>query len=325
MATIKEIALACGVSAATVSKALNNASDVGVDTARRVRDAARSMGFFPNAAARALKTNRSHNIGLLFADATNSGLAHEFFSLVLNSLKEESEKQGYDVTFISRDIGHTGMSYLEHCRYRHCDGVVIAAVTDYADPQVTALAQSDIPLVAIDHVFDNRSSVLSDNVQGMRELVRYVYSMGHRKIAFIHGDRTAVTKMRLASFYRTCEELGLEIPDEYVIAGAFHDPSASAKATRALLSLHDRPTSHTLPGRLLFLRRHERDRERRALHPGRHQRLRLRRHPPLAGAAPAAHHRAPEDGHARCGSGADACGGHRKRKNLPAPPRGGSL
>ncbi len=253
MATIKEIALACGVSAATVSKALNNASDVGVDTARRVRDAARSMGYFPNAAARALKTNRSHNIGLLFADATNSGLAHEFFSLVLNSLKDESEKHGYDVTFISRDIGHTGMSYLEHCRYRHCDGVAIATVLDYGDPQVIELAQSDIPLVAIDYVFDNRSSVLSDNVQGMRELVRYVYSMGHRKIAFIHGDRTAVTKMRLASFHKTCEELGLKIPDEYVIEGVFHEPSASARATRELLSLPDRPTCILFPDDYSFL------------------------------------------------------------------------
>ncbi|HWQ58193.1 MAG TPA: LacI family DNA-binding transcriptional regulator [Clostridia bacterium] len=253
MATIKEIALACGVSAATVSKALNNASDVGADTARRVKDAARSMGYFPNAAARALKTNRSLNIGLLFADATNSGLAHEFFSLVLNSLKEEAERAGYDVTFISRDIGHTGMSYLEHCRYRKCDGVVIATVLDYADPQVIELAQSDIPLVAIDYVFDNRGSVLSDNVQGMRDLVRYVHSMGHKKIAFIHGDRTAVTKMRLASFHRTCEELGLKIPDEYIVEGTFHEPSASARATRKLLSLPDRPSCILFPDDYSFL------------------------------------------------------------------------
>jgi LacI family transcriptional regulator len=253
MATIKEIATACGVSAATVSKALNNASDVGADTALRVKSAARAMGYFPNAAARALKTNRSHNIGLLFADATNSGLAHEFFSLVLNSLKEEAERHGYDVTFISRDIGLTGMSYLEHCRYRKCDGVVIATVLDYADPQVIELAQSDIPLIAVDYVFDNRGSVLSDNVQGMRDLVRYVYSMGHRKIAFIHGDKTAVTKMRLASFHRTCEELGLKIPDEYVIEGVFHEPSASARATRELLSLPDRPTCILFPDDYSFL------------------------------------------------------------------------
>lgn len=250
MATIKEIASACGVSAATVSKALNNAPDIGALTALRVKKMAHSMGYFPNAAARALKTNRSHNIGLLFSDATNCGLTHEFFSLVLNSIKEEAERNGYDITFISRGIG---MSYIEHCRYRKCDGVLIATVLDYADPQVIELAQGDIPLVAIDYVFDNRGSVLSDNVQGMRDLVKYVYSMGHRKIAFIHGDKTAVTKLRLASFHRTCEELGLKIPDEYVIEGIYHEPSASARATRELLSLPDRPTCILYPDDYSFL------------------------------------------------------------------------
>ncbi len=62
MVTLKEIAKACDVSVASVSKALNNATDIGAETAERIRRVAREMGYHPNAAARALKTNRSHNI-----------------------------------------------------------------------------------------------------------------------------------------------------------------------------------------------------------------------------------------------------------------------
>ena len=47
------------------------------------------------------KTNRSYNIGVLFEEEAGSGLTHEYFSGVLNGLKVQSEKQGYDITFIN--------------------------------------------------------------------------------------------------------------------------------------------------------------------------------------------------------------------------------
>ena len=107
------------------------------------------------------------------------------------------------------------MSYLEHCRYRNVDGVVIANV-DFTKEEVVELVESDIPVVTIDHVFNNCLAVVSDNIKGIRELTEYVISMGHKKIAYIHGQQNSVTKVRLASFYRTMEEHGLTVPDEYV-------------------------------------------------------------------------------------------------------------
>jgi DNA-binding LacI/PurR family transcriptional regulator len=58
----------------------------------------------------------------------------------------------------------------------------------------------------------------------MRDLVTHVYNKGHRKIAFIHGENTAVTRLRIVSFYKTCEELGISVPDEYVIPSSYHNP-----------------------------------------------------------------------------------------------------
>lgn len=246
MVSMKDVALRCGVSVATVSKALNGQPDIGEETRNRISAVASEMGYMTNAAARALKTNRTYNLGVLFGDERRSGLAHEYFSAMLDSLKVEAENHGYDVTFINHNVGGKPTSYLQHCRYRGVDGVVIACV-DFNDPKVRQLVESDIPVVTIDRVFDDRMAVLSDNADGVSELVRYVYAKGHRKIAYLHGERSAVTNNRLAGYRSACAELGLEIPDEYVIECVYHNPDRCAEATRQLLAMKDRPTCILFP------------------------------------------------------------------------------
>ena len=126
------------------------------------------------------------------------------------------------------------------------DGVVIACV-DFSDPQVMELVDSGLPLVTIDHVFNNRLAVMSDNVTGVEELVRYVHGRGHRKIAFLHGEDTTVTRNRLTGFYRACEELELEIPPAYIRECVYHDPDRTGEATRQLLQLEEPPTCILFP------------------------------------------------------------------------------
>ena len=246
MVSMKDIALRCGVSVATVSKALNGQPDIGEETRARIAATAKEMGYMTNSVARALKTNRTYNLGVLFVDERRSGLTHEYFSAMLESFKVEAENHGYDITFINHNVGGKPTSYLQHCLYRGVDGVVIACV-DFNDARVRELVESQIPLVTIDRVFDNRLAILSDNVQGVSTLVRHVYDKGHRKIAFLHGERTSVTNNRLIGFHRTCEELGLEIPEEYIIECVYHDPDRCAEATRQLLALPDRPTCILFP------------------------------------------------------------------------------
>lgn len=252
MVSMKDISIKCGVSVATVSKALSGQSDIGKKTAQHIRKVAKEMGYLPNAAARALKTNRTCNLGVLFVDNMQSGLMHEYFSSMLNSFKAEAELSGYDVTFISNNIGQNTTSYLEHCRYRACDGVVIVCA-DFNDPDVVDLVQSEIPVVTIDHVFNEKTAILSNNVQCIRDLVAYIAEQGHTRIAFIHGEDTSVTQKRIASFYRTCQELGISVPEAYVKSALYHNPASSAEATRELLSLPDPPTCIMYPDDFSFM------------------------------------------------------------------------
>lgn len=247
MVSMKDISVACGVSVATVSKALNNHSDIGIETKEHIKQVAKEMGYFPNSAAKALKTNRTYNIGVLFVDDDQSGLTHDYFAYVLDSLKSTAEAKGYDITFINGCKTRANrMSYLEHCRYRGFDGVVIACVDFYA-PEVLELVRSNVPTVTIDHLFNNVCAIMSDNIKGMGDLLRYIYKKGHRKIAYIHGADSSVTQSRLASFYKTMAELGIEVPDEYIGTAAYRDTKAAFVETERLLDLKDRPTCILYP------------------------------------------------------------------------------
>lgn len=246
MVSMKDIAKQCHVSVASVSKALNGYSDIGEETRNLIITTAHEMGYLPNSSARALKTKKSYNLGVLFVDAAMNGLTHEYFNHVLESFKYRAEEKGYDITFIAGNTAGQKMSFYERCRYRGVDGVLVACFK-YYEEDIQDLIRSELPVVTIDHIFEGKIAVVSNNVQGMEELVSYIYSMGHKKIAYIHGDDTPVTRNRLSGFYRTTQRYGLEIPDEYVRASSYRDLEMAAKATGELLDLPNPPTCIMYP------------------------------------------------------------------------------
>ena len=246
MVSMKDIAKQCHVSVASVSKALNGYSDIGEETRNLIITTAHEMGYLPNSSARALKTKKSDNLGVLFVDAAMNGLTHEYFNHVLESFKYRAEEKGYDITFIAGNTAGQKMSFYERCRYRGVDGVLVACFK-YYEEDIQDLIRSELPVVTIDHTFEGKIAVVSNNVQGMEELVSYIYSMGHKKIAYIHGDDTPVPRNRLSGFYRTTQRYGLEIPDEYVRASSYRDLEMAAKATGELLDLPNPPTCIMYP------------------------------------------------------------------------------
>ena len=130
---LKDIAEECGVSIATVSRALNGLRRDDSKTAAVIRQAAREMGYVPNAAALALKTSRSNTIGVLYEDK----LDHEYFSALLDDLRREAGKLGYHLALIGGpDPTQTG--YVEQARCRNLDGVIIIQA-DFESPEVARL------------------------------------------------------------------------------------------------------------------------------------------------------------------------------------------
>lgn len=247
MVSMKTIADTCGVSVATVSKALNDRSDIGEETKKEIKRVAKELGYLPNMSARVLRTKRTYSIGVLFADEAQSGLAHPYFSCILDSFKVYAESMGYDITFLNcnKTRDHC-MTYLEHSIYRGFDGVFIACI-NFNNKEVIELLQSDIPVVTMDYQVNDRASVSSDNIKGMSELVSFIIKNGHKRIAYIYGNDSTVTRNRIAAFYKTMEQHHINVPDEYVKKSYYRNLEYARIYTNELLALSKPPTCIIYP------------------------------------------------------------------------------
>lgn len=244
---MKDIAEACGVSTATVSKALNNRDDVNPATKERVQEVAKQLGYLPNAMARALKTKKTYNIGVLMVDKAQSGLKHRYFASILDSFKVSMEHSGYDLTFISNQIGEQTYSYYEHCMYRNVDGV-LAACVDFYTPEVRMLLESKLPVVSIDYIADNSYTVVSDNQDGIRRAVEYALSRGHKEIAYIYGEDAQVTEIRKNAFRDTMAAHHCEVRNQFFRQGKYLHTELAYQLTQELLtSCEHRPTCILYP------------------------------------------------------------------------------
>lgn len=243
--SIFEIAQRCGVSPGIVSRVLGTyRSDIDDETRQLVLNTAKELNYEPSP--------HTYKLGVLFMDESAKGLTHPFFASVLDAFKLAAESRGYDVTFINQRIGGQELSYTAYCQYRNLAGVCIACV-DFTDPQVSELVGSGIACVTVDHLFKKTAAVLSDNEMGIQKMVEYAISMGHKKIAFVHGhNNSIVTRTRIKQFYQTMEYYGLPLPEEYVRAGLYGDVRLCRKLVQELLELPDRPTCILLPDDLCY-------------------------------------------------------------------------
>lgn len=246
MITLKDIARECNVSFSTVSKALKGSNEISAETINIIQQKAAEMGYHPNIAARTLRTNKTFDIGVIFEDKTGSGFQHQYFAKIISGLQDIIQSKGYDLTFTG-PAADQSYDYYKHIVGRNFDGVVILSA-DFNREDLLEVIKSGIPTVALDYVYDkNHISVVSDNKKGMRELAEYIISMGHKKIAMIHGEDTLVTRERKQILIETALENNITIPENYFVEALYHDPFTSGEGTAYLLSLPEPPTCIIFP------------------------------------------------------------------------------
>ncbi|WP_335869527.1 LacI family DNA-binding transcriptional regulator [Bacillus sp. 2205SS5-2] len=243
MVTIYDIAKKTGFSVTTVSKAINNYSDVSEKTKKLILEAVEEMKYFPNSSARTLTTKKSWTIGVIFVESLGIGIKHPFFNEVIESFKQSVEVFDYDLLFASRNLPKHNKSYLDHFRYRGVDGVVVVC-SNVEDKQVQELMKDAIPSVVIDLNSQTSSVVFSDNVTGSQLAVDYLYSLGHRKIAHIAGhEKTFAGQQRLKGYIESMKSLSLDVQEEYIVNGDYFSQEGGYRAMKKLLKLESRPTA----------------------------------------------------------------------------------
>ena len=241
MATnIRDVAKAAGVSVATVSKVLNGYTTVNQQTKEKVLRIVKETRFTPNSAARALVGRRSMTIGMFLT----TGLAHPFFAHILTGMEQSLKAMGYDLIYLTQIHWNKEYSFVRHCQSRNVEGVVVFGF-QHDDMDFGELIDSGIPTLFIDlDVKDKRTGFISsDNETGVRDAIRYLTGLKHRRIAFLSGIGSSyVSRHRLLGYRAGLEEAGIAFDESYVVASDF-EKEGGYRAMKRLLELSTPPTA----------------------------------------------------------------------------------
>jgi len=194
MATIKEVALAAGVSYTTVSHVLNNTRPVSPDARERVLAAASALHYVPSALARSLRCQTTGTIGLVIPNNTNP-----YFSEVARGIEDSCYAAGYSVILCNSDDDPAKQrDYLNVLLTKRCDGLIMAAL---AQTDGELLRQRRVPAVFIDRAPEGLDNdvVGIDNLAGGELAGRHLLALGRQRIGCIGGPRDLeVSDQRIA-------------------------------------------------------------------------------------------------------------------------------
>jgi LacI family transcriptional regulator len=250
MVTIKDIAKQAGVSYATVSRALNNHTEINIETRKKVLRIAKEAGYQPNAIARGLVKKETQTLGLLIPDIINP-----FFAEVARWIEDTAIENGYTIFLCNTNWSlERESNYLNVLRQKQVDGILIAPASEKIEHLKKILSQWSKNIVAITRMnISNVTSVLIDNVQGARMAVEHLIGRGHRRIAFIGGliDISA-NQERLQGYQEALAVNGIEPNRDYIVSGDFKRESGH-QIMHKLLNLKERPDAVFAANDLLAL------------------------------------------------------------------------
>ena len=237
--TIKDVARLAGVSVATVSRVLTGSVPVRAETRQRVTEAARTLRFVPNGAARSLSTRRTGTIGVLLPD-----LHGEFFSELLRGMDQAAQGEGCHLLVSSSHHEASGIAAALRAMHGRVDGLVVMAPDVDADALGEALPAS-LPTVLLNcaATASTAQALGVDNVGGAHAMVQHLAGLGHRRIAFVSGPlRNADAAERRRGYRDAMRALALPVPAAYCPVGDFTEESGWS-AAHALLGLPEPPTA----------------------------------------------------------------------------------
>jgi len=234
--TLREVADRAGVHPSTASRAINEHTRVLVDdqTVERVLRAVDDLGYEPDSLARALKTNRTHTVGMLLPDLTNplfppivrgieDGLGGASYTVILGNTDNDPAKER---TVLSALLG------------RRIDGLILATTQREPSPAIAELMDGGLPMVLVNRTIDDPTvpSVLADDRAGIALAVDHLAGLGHTRIAHVAGpQQTSTGLVRHDSFVASMQRAGLQVDRDRIVFADWFREAPGAQACRVLL------------------------------------------------------------------------------------------
>lgn len=200
MANMKDIAKLAGVSVVTVSRVVNDSSNVGDETRKKVQQAIKELKYKPNRVAKRLRSTVSSGnlLGVLIPDIKNP-----FYVDVLNGIEEIAYKNNYALIMCNFNQDEEKQSrYIDILLSEAVDGMIVAPVkTD--DQKIINVIQSGLPIVCVDRGLKDVDVdvVLVDNKRGAFLAVEHIIKSGYKRIAYISGKRDIPSSLQREEGY----------------------------------------------------------------------------------------------------------------------------
>lgn len=236
---IKDVAKAAGVSITTVSRALNGYSDVNKKTRDKIIKVAEELNYAPDVNARSLGGMSDITIGLLMSSMEANDMSGFAFGII-SGIYNACMNNGCEfVILVTNTMRQEEISYLQFCRKKNVDGVVVLGLkTD--DRYYHEVLKSEIPCALIDINVEEESEMVCslsvDNVAASQQAVTYLIEQGHTNIAMLNGRNVAsVSRERFSGYAMALLKAGIVLNLEYLRYCDF-DEKIAYEETKKLLS-----------------------------------------------------------------------------------------
>jgi len=241
--TMRDVAKATGVSQSTVSRVLSGAPTIvpiAPETRDRVVAAARRLGYRPNPLARGLRGSKTMLLGVIVREITDP-----FFAGAVEAVSAEAGRRGYNVVLgTAHARADEAIALWAVLEARHCDAIVLLGDMRDQPRVIEDLRNAHVPVVALWEGSrpTGIASVSVDNRTGIDDVMNHLWSLGHRRIAFVGGRRLGDIAEREQAFVDAVTRSGEKLPKGYV-RSTTNNPAGGREAMRDLLRLTERPSA----------------------------------------------------------------------------------
>lgn len=232
----EEIAKIAGVSRSTVSRVINNYSNVPEDTKKKVLEVISKYNYQPNTSARVLAGKQNDTIGLFIvsiADTDNPNRLYNnnYFTQFVDAAVECANARGFyvlvNIVYCENDYNKVSEIFLQ----KRIDGGIVIGTEREADVLIN-VSKRGFPLALIDYdaeeikrsKSDNNNLIVigSNDYEGAAQAVEHLISLGHRDIGLLAGRMSTYSgRQRYEAFFDTMKKHGLEVDKDFILYGDF--------------------------------------------------------------------------------------------------------
>jgi DNA-binding LacI/PurR family transcriptional regulator len=233
--TLKHIAEALGVSAMTVSRALNDRDNVDEKTKQRIREKAQSMGYTPNRVAKSLVSQKTQTLGVVIPEIT-----HAFFPEVVRGIEEVTYKSDYQLFLTNANEQFSReKEAIETLRSQRVDGLLISSSLTREDYSFyESIIEGGAKVVFFDRCIEDigASCVSVNDRESSKKITEHLITEhGYTKIAHLSGpQKVSIGKERLRGFKDALENHNLTINEEWIVQAGFKENTGYEAMTKLI-------------------------------------------------------------------------------------------